>query len=244
MLPPPPTIAVPFVSPCSTPLPFVFFYFCLFMFPRTWSLYTTPHPHHSSLIARPTICVSSLPVLSRPVPCLTNTYRFIASIILIIISVFVPIQQVLRVLGIQTRQLRMEALRWPQLLTVPSGSYFQLAAFLASEEVNQNVSLLRVFFSCLSENDSQRCFFGALEARFYWFFSKGARTVLKVFGKVFTVCVNSFSIFWGKSMLHISFGCGQAILTWAPYSQRRAHAVAIMSRRSCRGDHVVVVLLW
>ncbi|CAM9714409.1 unnamed protein product [Scytosiphon promiscuus] len=42
---------------------------------------------------------------------------------------------VLRALGLQTRHLRMEALRWPQLLAVPPGSFFQLAAFLASEEV-------------------------------------------------------------------------------------------------------------
>lgn len=39
-------------------------------------------------------------------------------------------------LGLQTRHVKMEALRWPQLLAVPPGSFFQLAAFLASEEVH------------------------------------------------------------------------------------------------------------
>lgn len=43
--------------------------------------------------------------------------------------------QVLRALGLQTRHLKLETLRWPQLLAVPPGSFFQLAAFLASEEV-------------------------------------------------------------------------------------------------------------
>lgn len=42
---------------------------------------------------------------------------------------------VLRALGLQTRHLRLEALRWPQLLAVPPANFFQLAAFLASEEV-------------------------------------------------------------------------------------------------------------
>ncbi|CBJ32380.1 conserved unknown protein [Ectocarpus siliculosus] len=42
---------------------------------------------------------------------------------------------VLRTLGLRRRHLKMEAMRWPQLLAVPPGSFFQLAAFLASEEV-------------------------------------------------------------------------------------------------------------
>ncbi|CAM9444454.1 unnamed protein product, partial [Ectocarpus fasciculatus] len=42
---------------------------------------------------------------------------------------------VLRTLGLRNRHLKMEAMRWPQLLAVPPGSFFQLAAFLASEEV-------------------------------------------------------------------------------------------------------------
>ncbi|CAM9090881.1 unnamed protein product, partial [Ectocarpus sp. 4 AP-2014] len=42
---------------------------------------------------------------------------------------------VLRTLGLRRRHLKMEAMRWPQLLVVPPGSFFQLAAFLASEEV-------------------------------------------------------------------------------------------------------------
>lgn len=43
----------------------------------------------------------------------------------------------------------METLRWPQLLAVPPGSFFQLAAFLASEEVTTAVNGWISYLPCL-----------------------------------------------------------------------------------------------
>lgn len=66
--------------------------------------------------------------------------------------------QVLCALGLRRRHLKMEALRWPQLLAVPPGSFFQLAAFLASEEViGQPVSHMSTYFpfvACSSRHEA------------------------------------------------------------------------------------------
>lgn len=56
------------------------------------------------------------------------------------------VDQVLMVLGLQPRHLRREGLRWPQLLAVPPANVFQLAAFLASEEVSRGFEVVPLAF--------------------------------------------------------------------------------------------------